>query len=67
MQTEINFEAPNLLLTKNSDGAQGAIAMTLGGIFKFALFFIICVLVSILTAGISIMVTGWVLGNLGFG
>jgi hypothetical protein len=67
MQTQINFESPKLLLTKNSDGAQGAIVVTLGGILKFALFFIICLLFSILVTGISIMVTGWVLGDLGLG
>ncbi|HEX9425378.1 MAG TPA: hypothetical protein VF899_19205 [Pyrinomonadaceae bacterium] len=66
MQTEINFESPNLLVTKNSDGAQGKTVVTLGGILKFALFFIICVLVSILTA-IFFMITGWVLGDLGLG
>jgi hypothetical protein len=65
MQTEINFVSPNVLLTRNSDGAQGDIVVTLGGIFKFALFFIICLLISILVTGISIMATGWVLGDFG--
>lgn len=65
MQTEINFVSPNVLLTRNSDGAQGDIVVTLGGIFKFALFFIICLLISILITGISIMATGWVLGDFG--
>lgn len=65
MQTEINFVSPNVLLTRNSDGAQGDIVVTLGGIFKFALFFIICLLISILVTGISIIATGWVLGDLG--
>ena len=65
MQTEINFVSPNVPLTRNPDGAQGDIVVTLGGIFKFALFFIICLLISILVTGISIMVTGWVLGDFG--
>lgn len=65
MQTEINLVSPNVLLTRNSDGAQGDIVVTLGGIFKFALFFIICLLISILVTGISIMATGWVLGDFG--
>lgn len=65
MQTEINFVSPNVLLTRNSDDAQGDIVVTLGGIFKFALFFIICLLISILVTGISIMATGWVLGDFG--
>lgn len=65
MQTEINFVSPNVLLTRNSDGAQGDIVVTLGGIFKFALFIIICLLISILVTGISIMATGWVLGDFG--
>ena len=65
MQTEINFVSPNVLLTRNSDGAQGDNVVTLRGIFKFALFFIICLLISILVTGISIMATGWVLGDFG--
>jgi hypothetical protein len=65
MQTEINFVSPNVLLTRISDGAQGDIVVILRGIFKFALFFIICLLISILVTGISIMATGWVLGDFG--
>lgn len=65
MQTEINFVSPNVLLTRNSDGAQGDIVVTLRGILKFALFIIICLLISILVTGISIMATGWVLGDFG--
>ncbi len=67
MRTEINFKSPNLLLAKNSDGAQGTTVVTLGGILKFALFFIICLLISILATTNSVMAAGWVLGNLGLG
>ncbi len=65
MQTEINFVSPNVLLTRNSDGAQRDFVVTLRGIFRSALFFIICLLISILVTGISIMATGWVLGDFG--
>ncbi len=55
MRTDDNVGSPNLLLTKNSDAAQGTIVVTLGDILKFALFFIIFFLISILA-------TGWILG-----
>ena len=67
MQTEVTFESPNLLLSEGTDAAQGTIVVLLGGILKFALFFITSLLISILAIGMSITVTGWVLGDLGLG
>ena len=67
MQTEVDFESPDLLLTKNSDAAQGIIVVMLGGIVKVAIVFTIGLLISMLATGISIMATGWLLGDLGLG
>ena len=46
-QTEDNVESRNVLLRSNSDAVRRTIVVTLGDILKFALFFIICFLISI--------------------
>ncbi|MCM3873469.1 MAG: hypothetical protein ND895_22530 [Pyrinomonadaceae bacterium] len=66
MQTEVNLESPNLLLTKNSVAAPCTIVVTLGDIIlKVALFLIMCSLISTLVTGISMVATGWFLSDLG--
>jgi len=53
--TADNVESRTLLLKEDSGKFQGGIVVTLGDILKFALFFFICFL-------ISLLVGGWLLG-----
>jgi hypothetical protein len=57
-QTGDNAESRDVLLRKNLDAVQGGIVVTLGDILKFALFFIICFLISLLASR-------WLLGYFG--
>ena len=53
-----DVESRQVLLRKKSDAFQGDIVVTTGDILKFALFFAICFL-------ISLLVVGWLLGSFG--
>lgn len=51
-------ESPPLPQRKNSDSSKGRIVVTTGDILKFALFFVICFL-------ISLAIIGWLLAVFG--